>query len=234
MDPQRAEAGDPDPRVPIGDRQPLGEGHGRVLRDRVGGRSDLRQEPGGRGGLQEISPSPGEHAGQDGAGGIDVGHHVHVPDAPPFGVGRLDAPGERDPRIGAEEVDRPEGLRGPLHQAGHIRLDPDVRRDGKPADLPGDRGGPARVEIGDDHAPGTFRREPSAEGAADAVGPPGDHRHLVSKLHDILPDEEGCVSPCRAVATRSWRWSPDGPRPARPPGGGCGPRPRPRRGGSRR
>ena len=54
VDAHRAQAADADAAVAVGDREPLGERHRRVLRHRVGRRAYLRREPGRRRRGQEV------------------------------------------------------------------------------------------------------------------------------------------------------------------------------------
>ena len=93
----RAQARDAHALVPVGDGEPLGEGDRGVLRHRVRRVADLRQQPGGRGRRAEVALAPGDPAGHEPAGGVEVGLPVDRPRRAPVGVRRLEVrcPGRR-------------------------------------------------------------------------------------------------------------------------------------------
>ncbi len=96
------DAGDFDAGVAMFDRDPFGEGEGGVFGDGVGGGADLGEESGGGDDLEEVAVAAGEHVGEDGAGGVEMGAEVDGEDALPVYIGGIEASGEEDAGVGAE------------------------------------------------------------------------------------------------------------------------------------
>jgi hypothetical protein len=114
------------------------------------------------------------HAGQNGAGGVHVGHDVDPPRPLPVGVGaQLTAGGHTG--VGAPQVDPALVALQARDQVAHRRLVGHVQVYAEPAvDAAGHRPRPRRVQVGHhDHAR-PLGGEPLGERPADATGRAGD------------------------------------------------------------
>ena len=97
-------------RVGVGvlaDKVWLGEGQGRVLADRIGGGKRMRQQSGGRHGLQKAALPTREHAGQQGPRDLYRRDHVELGHRA-FAVRRVlhDRPEVSDAGIVDQKIDR--------------------------------------------------------------------------------------------------------------------------------
>jgi hypothetical protein len=180
----RADAGDLDARVAVLDRHPLGERHGGVLGDAVDEGGDLRQQSGGRGGVDEVAVAAGDHLRQQRPRGPHVSHHVDAPGFVKGLVGRL-GPAQRagHPGVGDEHVDRPVGRA----RLGDQRLDavliPRVELHGQAADLIRDALRSLERHVGHDHGARSLGVDAARQGAADPPCPSGDDNVAVRQVH---------------------------------------------------
>lgn len=127
------DAGDFDAGVAMFDGNPFGEGEGGVFGDGVGGGADLGEESGGGDDLEEVAVAAGEHVGEDGAGGVEMGAEVDGEDALPVYIGGIEASGDEDAGVGTEEVDVAVGGEGAVDQLLDGGFGGDVGRDGESA-----------------------------------------------------------------------------------------------------
>lgn len=169
--------------VAVGDREPLGEGHGRVLRDGVGGRADLGEQTRRGCRLEQRAAAALEHAGHQHARRPHVGHHVHLPDALPVRVGHVDAARHGDARVRAEEIDRAVRALGRGHQRPQRVGIAHVRAVALAADGRGHAARAVGVHVGHHHRARPFGREALAQGTPDAAGAPGHDHVRVAQLH---------------------------------------------------
>ena len=79
----RADRVDLDAAVPVGQRQPLGEGERAVLGDAVRGGADHGEQSGGGDGGDEPAAAALQPVGQQRVGGADMRHDVDVPGSRP-------------------------------------------------------------------------------------------------------------------------------------------------------
>jgi hypothetical protein len=185
VDGVRAQAGHPDPAVPVVEREPLGEAERAVLGHRVAGARRPGDQRRRRDRLEQVALATGEHRRHDRARRPDVRHEVHVDDAPP-GVRRLaEIPRRRVGEAGvrAEDADRAERiLRGPHQAFDRVRVG-DVAADAHAADPRGHLVRPLRVDVCDDHAAGAFGRETLGERLPDSAGPARHDHGFAGDLH---------------------------------------------------
>ena len=179
----RAETGDLDPAIAVGDGQPFGERNRRVLGHRVRRRSDLRQESGGRRGLEQVAAAGVEHRREHRACGVDVRHDVHLPCALPISVGGVDPAGaSADACVRAEQVDRSERVERRPDRTLHVLLDANIRDDRAPANLARNvlrRGSP----IDHYHRPRAVSRKAPAQRPPNPARPARDDDNGVTNDH---------------------------------------------------
>ena len=169
VDELRAQAGDADAPVVVGDGEVLGHRDGGVLGRRVAERAELGQQAGGGGGRAEVALAALEHLRQQRAGGPDVRHHVDAPEAVPVLVAQISGP-PGGPAIPALEKKR---SIGPLaSSACAIRAwmscsRPTSVRMARPSISPAVACAVLEVQIGDGDRPGLLVREAQRERPAD-------------------------------------------------------------------
>ena len=183
----RAKDGNLDPMFTIGDGEPFGETHGRVLGDRIRRRADLRQQPGGGRGVEQIATAARDHPRHQVARREDMRHQVDVPDPLPLIVGDLGSARDRYSGVGAEQVDRAVVALDPVDETFDFGLDADIDRGGDAADFFCGRGGAVAVEVGADHELGALLMEPARQCAPDSAGRAGHHDAAVFYVHGRYP-----------------------------------------------
>jgi hypothetical protein len=192
--------------VVVGDRHPLGETYDRVLGCRVGQLAVARQDAGHRGGMDQVAAAAFQHAGQDRADGVDMGHHVDVPLLlPDFEIGRQRIRAGRDAGVAEEDVDRSEARLDVPDETVDLRLPAHVARDGHAADLVGDPLRFVSIQVRD-RDPGSAGGEAPGTRRPDAAGAAGDDGGLPVELHQWP----------RSSSFATWlRWTSSGPSPKR-------------------
>jgi len=196
----RAEHGHADALVAVRQREPLREPDGRVLGHRIGRRADLRQQPCGGGGVEQVAAAPGGHPRHEQARRVHLRHEVDLPDAVPGLVRDLGAARHEDAGVRAEEVDRAVVALGGLDQRREVGLARHIHAVPYPARL---ARGPLRalsVEVGADDEPRAFASEPQRHRAADAAGSTGDDDDLPFDAHDRHSSSRG------AMPLAAWNW----------------------------
>ncbi len=185
----RADDRDPDAVAAMGDCEGFGEADGGVLGGGIGGVADLVQQARGGGHLQQVARAAIDHAGEQRAGGIDMGHDMHLPGAGPVGVagrGGMGGFAQGQPGIGTEQVDRAECGFGGADEVLDVGLPRDVAGKAEAAEGRGHGAGGATVEIGHDDARAPGREAPGHR-RADAACPAGDDDGLVLQVHGGPP-----------------------------------------------
>ena len=190
VDAHRAQAATLHALVAVGDREPLGEGHGGVLGHGVRRRADLGEQPGGRRGRAEVAVAARDPAGHEAAGGVVVGLGVDRRDrsqsasdvsrSAPSPMPALAKNRSMGPKVASAGSMRRRSTGRRRHVAGHRQRH---TRAGPPRS-PRRPGGAGGVEVGHHHrrrAPSAAKRR--AERPADPAGAAGDHRDLVRELH---------------------------------------------------
>ena len=170
----RADGADADTARAVGDREPLGERHRRVLAHRVGRRPDLGQQPRRRRRRDEVALAALQPPGQQQLRGGDVGAQVDVEHRVPHGVGGLD--GVRagtDARVREVDVDRAHLVQ---QRGGRLGVG-DVEGAGHRGALHR-----RRVAVGGHHA-GAGLGERGDERPPDPPAGPGDDGRAISQLH---------------------------------------------------
>jgi hypothetical protein len=108
-----------------------------------------------------------------------MSHQIDIDNlAPSFIRNFLSALHSAYPGIRAKQIDMPVSLNRSLYESDHIRFAAHIGFNRQPADLLGHRCRFIRFDIGDNHAR-AFGGEPSAQGAAYAVGSAGHHDDFV-------------------------------------------------------
>jgi hypothetical protein len=177
---------DLDALLAIGDGQPFRESDRGVLGHRVGRRSDLRQQPGGRSRVEQVAAAAFDHARNQVARRVHMGHQIDVPVALPVIVGHLGSARDRDAGIGAEQVDRAVLALDALYEAPDIVLDGHVDLARDPADLGRHRGRAVAVAVGADHQFGAIEVKTARQRAADTAGRPGHDDTAIFQVHGLL------------------------------------------------
>ena len=175
VDAARADAGDLDALLGVGDRQPLGEPERGVLRGRVDAVAERREDAGHRRRRDEVALAACDPPGQQGPCRVDVGHHVDVPLQGPHVVGRIGTAPVGNSGVGEPQVDRPVGVLDLVHEGDRGRLVADVERLGDDVLAAGDGvgahvGGHDGVGAGGDERPHE-RSSDAARGASDDSDP---------------------------------------------------------------
>ena len=190
VDALRAQHAHSDAAVAVGDRHPLRQCHDGVLRHRVGRVAERGEEPRCRRGVQQVPLATLEHPGQHRADRVELAEEVDLPRGGPPRVGRLGTAAGGDPCVGAEQVDRAEGLLGRRRQplyltlVAHVALDCDGAAVAAVAADERDRRTRAvAVHVGDRHR-GAVGSEPPGERAADPGSRAGDDHVLPGDLHE--------------------------------------------------
>ena len=187
----RAQGCDLYPVIPMGNGQRLGKANRRMFGGRVGGVSDLIQQSRGRDRVEEKALSTLKHAGQAGAGSVDMRHHVNFPHGLPGAVGG----GGRPPGlavagdnagIAAKQVDAAITAKHLIDHGLDGRFVADI-------DLKGFTGNRCRhclrasaIEVGDDHFFRALTVEAFTQGLADAVAATGDDHNPSLYLHQSI------------------------------------------------
>ncbi len=203
----RAQAADANALVAVLDSKPLGHRHSGVLGHRVDGRFRMRQQPGGRSGLQQIAFAAFQHLRHDRTRAVHMGHQVDFPQPLPVGVARLQAAAGDDAGVGTQHVDASIVRRRLRDQRLHLRFVRDVGAHGQAAHFGGHGLRLCFVEVGHHDSGRALLREAPHQRRADSRGPAGDDDDLALHLHVRLLLRE--------------RWSAPAPTPV-PRAAGCG------------
>ena len=167
----------------VGDRQPLGEPHDRVLGHGVRQVAVRGEDAGHRGRVEQVARAALEHGGKHGAHRVHVGHQVDFPLVLPDGELGIEWIASRpDPCVAEEDVDRAVLVLGPGDQAVDVGLLPDVAGHREPADLAGDGCGSLGVPIRHDD-PGPLLGKCPSRGRADAARRARDDADFPFEFH---------------------------------------------------
>ena len=134
--------------------------------------------------MQQVARATSQHTGQYGPRGVDMRHHVHIPNLLPHVVRNFHSTGHAtNPRIGAEEINRSEGIDCQSDEPNDVSFATHIRRDGEPAYFIRHHFGAFLIEVGHDHASGAFSGKATTESAPDAVGAASYHHNFVLDFH---------------------------------------------------
>ena len=158
-----------------------------MLGHSIGGRADLAEQTGSGGSIEQIAAPPFDHAGHHGAGGIDVGHQVDIPNPLPFFVAVPQVAIDGNPGVGAEQIDGAGLAFCGLDQIDDVALYPDIGGDGDAANFFGDGRDPGFIQVGDDDLACAFGGETLGQGPANAAGPARHNNNFIPYLHFISP-----------------------------------------------
>src|SRR5438477_2635118 len=109
--------------------------------------------------------------------------NVDAPYALPVGIRHVDAAGNADPCIRAEQID----LAGTRDQISNLRFIRYVQTDSEPANLFCDFFRCCGIHISRDDAPRAFGREPPAQSRSNSLPAAGDHDRSSANLHVVEP-----------------------------------------------
>src|SRR6266851_2328630 len=167
----------------MGDREPFEERKGRCLGHAVWGGEDVVEQAGRGNGAEDVSLASLKHCRQRMPRDEDVAHEIHVPDSLPLIGWSLRAAADRDPRVGAEDVDATVLRLHPIDEPFDLRLARNIAMNRGAADLFGDLGRPIEVEVGHHHRLGALAGKPGCQGTTDAPSPTGDHDYSACSVH---------------------------------------------------
>ena len=161
----------------MGDGEPLGQRHHRVLGHAVGSRAELGEQAGSRRGVEEIALAPLDHPRQHRPGRVDVAEDVHRPHPLPGAVGNLHTPSTMIPALAQNRSTGPKVRSRLLDQGDDVALVGHIqghRQRGVAAggELRGHRVGAGPIDVGHRHPRAPCSREGPAQGPADPAGPP--------------------------------------------------------------
>ena len=166
-DPLRAEAGDLDAAVAVGDPDPFRQAHRGMLGGRVGGVAERGEKSRRRRCDEEVAAASLDPAGDQVAGGDHGAHQVDPPDLVPLAVGSLDAGAGADPGVRAVEVDLPSRASTSSIKAATAASSPTSQRaplaEGPMAAATSSARAPSRSASTTARAPSAAKRRPSAE-----------------------------------------------------------------------
>ncbi len=163
-----------DAAVPVGGREPLGEGDRGVLGDRVRRAAQHGEQAGRRGGDHEPAGAPLEPAGHQLACGAHVAEHVDLERPHPVLGAGVQAAADVDPGVAEPDVHLTQLRACGSDERLRAVLAGRVPRYGETTDRLRDPGGGLAVEVVD-HDPGPLSRQPGGDRPADAVPRPGHH-----------------------------------------------------------
>src|SRR5712664_266077 len=89
----------------MGDREPFEERKGRCLGHAVRGGKDVVEQAGRGNGAEDVPLASLKHCRQRIPRDEDVAHEIHIPDSLPLICWSLRTTADRDPGVGAEDVD---------------------------------------------------------------------------------------------------------------------------------
>src|SRR6266436_34811 len=134
--------------------------------------------------MQQVARATSQHAWQYGPGGVDMRHHVHIPNLLPHVVRDVHSTGPAtNPRVGAEEINRSEGIDCQSDEPNDVGFATHIRRDGEPAYFFRHHFGAFPIEVGHDDTSCTLSCKATTESAPDAVGAAGYHHNFVLDFH---------------------------------------------------
>src|SRR5216684_1050408 len=134
--------------------------------------------------MQQVARATSQHAGQYGPRGVDMRHHVHIPNLLPHVVRDFRPTGHAtNPRIGAEEINRSVPFDCLSDEPNDASFTTHIRRDGEPSYFFRHHFGAFGIEVGHDHTSCTLSCKATTESAPDAVGAASYHHNFVPDFH---------------------------------------------------
>src|SRR5713101_439659 len=134
--------------------------------------------------MQQVARATSQHAGQYGPRGVDMRHHVHIPNLLPHVVRDFRPTGHAtNPRIGAEEINRSVRFDCLSDEPNDASFTTHIRRDGEPSYFFRHHFGAFGIEVGHDHTSCTLSCKATTESAPDAVGAASYHHNFVLDFH---------------------------------------------------
>src|SRR6185436_17797732 len=120
--------------------------------------------------MQQIAGATRQHAGEYRPRGVDMGHHVHIPNLLPLVVRDFRTTNHaKDSSVGAEEINGPVCFDCLSDEVNDLCLVGDICRDGQPIYLLGHTCGGFAIEVSHHHPARAFSRKATTESPPDAV-----------------------------------------------------------------